>query len=86
MFAHYFQDGLGKVRDNSVKLQARSGRATPIGRLVPITSALVRLYRTWKSRDRDRSELARMSDRELRDISMTRCDAICEVNKPFWKP
>nr|WP_294545988.1 DUF1127 domain-containing protein [uncultured Rhodopila sp.] len=53
---------------------------------MPFAAAVLRLYRSWTSRARDRRELARMSDRELRDISLTRSDVEFLVNQPFWKP
>jgi len=33
---------------------------------------------------RSRRELEGLSDATLRDIGITRCDAHCEMNKPFW--
>ena len=38
----------------------------------------------WRARARDRQELARLSDRMLRDIGITRLDAERELRKPFW--
>nr|WP_294563248.1 DUF1127 domain-containing protein [uncultured Rhodopila sp.] len=86
MLAHYFPDRFGKAGAGPVNLAARSGRAAPGGRLMPFAAAVLRLYRSWTSRARDRRELARMSDRELRDISLTRSDVEFLVNQPFWKP
>ena len=39
----------------------------------------------WRRRSRERSALAAMSDRSLRDIGITRYDAAYEANKPFWR-
>ena len=39
----------------------------------------------WSRRSLDRRELAAMSDRSLRDIGLTRCDADWEARKPFWR-
>jgi len=39
----------------------------------------------WRARVRDRGELARLSDRMLRDIGITRQDAEREFRKPFWR-
>lgn len=39
----------------------------------------------WRRRLRDRRALAAMSDRSLRDIGVTRYDALQEANKPFWR-
>ena len=40
----------------------------------------------WRSRVRSRHELMNLSDRTLRDIGLTRCDAGFEAPKPFWLP
>ena len=42
--------------------------------------------REWRRRSRTRAELARLDDRMLRDIGVTRGDVWVEINKPFWRP
>jgi uncharacterized protein YjiS (DUF1127 family) len=39
----------------------------------------------WRQRARSRRELMALDGRELRDIHLTRCDAMSEAGKPFWK-
>ncbi len=39
----------------------------------------------WRRRDCERMELHRMSDRELRDIGVTRADIWEESRKLFWR-
>lgn len=39
----------------------------------------------WRERARERRQLLAMTDRELRDIAITRVDAWREANKPLWK-
>jgi uncharacterized protein YjiS (DUF1127 family) len=39
----------------------------------------------WRRRARDRRQLARMSDAELRDIGCSQADVHREINKPFWR-
>ena len=39
----------------------------------------------WGQRRRERAELARLDDRMLRDIGVTRVDVLVEINKPFWR-
>jgi uncharacterized protein YjiS (DUF1127 family) len=48
---------------------------------------LIALIGTWRRRLRDRRELALMSDddRLLRDLGLTRSDALHEIRKPFWR-
>jgi uncharacterized protein YjiS (DUF1127 family) len=41
--------------------------------------------REWRRRSRERHQLAGLDGRELRDIGVTRTDAIYLSNKPFWK-
>lgn len=39
----------------------------------------------WLDRSRSRRQLARLDDRLLRDIGVTRTDADREATKPFWR-
>jgi uncharacterized protein YjiS (DUF1127 family) len=39
----------------------------------------------WRRRARSRRELMALGGRELWDIHLTRCDALSEASKPFWK-
>ena len=48
-------------------------------------AALLDLIRTWRRRAYERQMLAGMSDPLLRDIGITRCDAMSEASKPFWR-
>jgi uncharacterized protein YjiS (DUF1127 family) len=41
--------------------------------------------RQWRRCRRERAELARLDDRMLRDIGITRGDVWQEINKPFWR-
>jgi uncharacterized protein YjiS (DUF1127 family) len=41
--------------------------------------------REWRRRKNGRLELARLDERMLRDIGLTRFDAEYEINKPFWR-
>jgi uncharacterized protein YjiS (DUF1127 family) len=40
----------------------------------------------WLERARQRRELFGLSDRELHDFGVSRCDAAGEGSKPFWRP
>jgi uncharacterized protein YjiS (DUF1127 family) len=39
----------------------------------------------WLRRLRERAELARFTERDLRDIGLTQADADYEAGKPFWR-
>jgi len=48
-------------------------------------SAVRAALREWRRRKNGRLELARLDERMLRDIGLTRFDAEYEINKPFWR-
>ncbi|MDX1540826.1 MAG: DUF1127 domain-containing protein [Geminicoccaceae bacterium] len=39
----------------------------------------------WDGRARSRRQLCDLDDRLLKDIGISRADALCEALKPFWK-
>ena len=41
--------------------------------------------REWRRRIRARHEIAGLGDRMLKDIGITRADALFLASKPFWK-
>ena len=43
------------------------------------------VLREWHRRKKGRLELARLDERMLRDIGLTRVDADWEINRPFWR-
>ena len=63
------------------KVRQRASRLTLRQALGRIFAAL----REWRQRSRERAELARLDERMLRDIGITRGDVWHEINKPFWR-
>jgi len=57
-------------------------QAAPSYRLLADVTALLQ---KWRSRARGRRDLAALSDRCLRDIGLSRSDALREIRKPFWR-
>ena len=45
---------------------------------------VIATFRLWRQNARSRHELLRLNERELRDIGLTRCEALYEANRPFW--
>jgi uncharacterized protein YjiS (DUF1127 family) len=43
------------------------------------------LFDIWRQRLRGRRALVLMDDRSLRDLGLTRYDALYESRKPFWR-
>jgi uncharacterized protein YjiS (DUF1127 family) len=41
--------------------------------------------RSWRRRDRERGQLARMSEAELHDIGLTPAERWAEIYKPCWR-
>ena len=65
-----------------------NARLRPRRRALSLEDAIARLGRTlrqWWRRARERRQLARFDDRDLRDIGLTRADAAGELAKPFWR-
>ena len=54
-------------------------------RLSDFLSDVRAALREWRRRKNGRLELARLDERMLRDIGLTRFDAEYEINKPFWR-
>ena len=55
---------------------------------MPAESMIARLGRAlgaWRDRARGRTQLAHLSERELRDIGLTPAEAAQEYAKPFWR-
>jgi uncharacterized protein YjiS (DUF1127 family) len=50
-----------------------------------ILARFVRRVAEWRVRARQRSELALLSDRDLRDLGATRMEVEFELNKSFWQ-
>jgi uncharacterized protein YjiS (DUF1127 family) len=54
-------------------------------RLSGFLSGVCAALREWRRRKNGRLELARLDERMLRDIGLTRAEADHEINKPFWR-
>lgn len=66
----------------------RSSPVRTTTRRMPIASWIEKVGVTlalWRERARYRRELARMSERELSDIGVSRSQIAGEINKPFWR-
>jgi uncharacterized protein YjiS (DUF1127 family) len=40
----------------------------------------------WRERARQRRALGDLSEWDLHDFGVSRCDAVGEASKPFWRP
>ncbi len=54
-------------------------------RPVPLLARLGATLRLWRKRWREREQLARLGERELRDIGLSRSAIYDELRKPFWR-
>jgi len=50
------------------------------------TMAAISTVALWVERGRSRRVLATLDDHQLRDIGISRADALLESAKPFWRP
>ena len=64
-------------------LQTRIGFAAPSRK--GLLAGLFDLLMEWQERTRSRVLLARLDDRMLRDMGLTRADVDVEATKPFWR-
>ena len=48
-------------------------------------TALGQIFETWRRRSHDRSALAQLDRRTLRDLGLSEGQARFEANKPFWR-
>jgi uncharacterized protein YjiS (DUF1127 family) len=54
-------------------------------RAFAIRKALLARVAEWQQRSAGRRELLNLTERDLRDIGVTRSEAEAEANKPFWE-
>ena len=74
-----------KLRTKAEFPPATSYRHTYPHRLSGFLRGVRATLREWRRRKNGRLELARLDERMLRDIGLTRSDVDCESNKPFWR-
>ncbi|BCM81981.1 hypothetical protein NS228_12660 [Methylobacterium indicum] len=64
-------------------------RLVPIVRLAPARRrnpvSLVERLELWADRRRERRALLRCPDGLLKDVGLSRADAVREADKPFWR-
>ena len=70
----------------SVAHEPTAARPRPaVRRSDSLVARIRRALAKWHSRARGRTQLARLSERELRDIGLTSAEAAREYAKPFWR-
>ena len=65
--------------------QASTRHRTALDDLSDAAQSVVATLRAWRQRLRERDQLARLDDRMLSDIGLTRADAEYLASKPFWR-
>lgn len=68
-----------------IRIVAWPPRRSARDRLMHGINDSMRMLRGWRERMRQRRALARLDERLLRDVGITRVDAMAEANKPFWR-
>jgi len=63
--------------------QIASLQSAPPRRAKP---TLVEVIEVWLERRRQRRGLLELNDHMLKDIGLSRADAVGEASKPFWQP
>ena len=70
---------------SSACAQAVARYRTALDDLSDAAQSVVATLRAWRQRIRERDQLARLDDRMLSDIGLTRADAEYLASKPFWR-
>ena len=77
---------LGTATERSTRIALHRVRRRPLrASLRQGLKRVLAVLHQWRRISRDRAELARLDDRMLRDIGVTRVDVWREINKPFWR-
>ena len=69
---------------NTLRLNGSRSQG-PLVTMRTMASGTVSGLVNWAARARQRSQLRELDPRLLRDIGLTRGDALVEAKKPFWK-
>ena len=56
----------------------------PNGRATGFSWKVLNMLYIWQQRARERHHLHQLSDHLLKDINLSRIDALAQANKPFW--
>ena len=79
---------IATIRPSSAALSGQSTRPSDrsgfVSRLVRLVRSLARWIDNLLDRRRSRLALLEMTDDQLKDIGVTRCDAHREGIRPFW--
>jgi uncharacterized protein YjiS (DUF1127 family) len=59
---------------------------TWLARAIAGRKAVLSRIAEWQQRAAGRRQLMRLTDRDLRDIGISRSEARAEASKPFWEP
>jgi len=66
-------------------IRSRPRHHSTVAALSDAWSNVAATLREWRRRAHDRTELARLDNRMLQDIGLSRGDAEFLINKPFWR-
>ena len=80
------------MNTTSVHNERIPGAAFQEAPVVSISASLIRIFRsvaetleTWQERADERRHLLELDERLLRDMGLSRYDALREAAKPFWR-
>ncbi|MDN5514663.1 DUF1127 domain-containing protein [Ectopseudomonas composti] len=51
---------------------------------LPSLGGVWRMLRRWRQLARERAQLAQLNDAALKDLGLSRADALQEAERPFW--
>ena len=65
--------------------QAATRHRTALDDLSDAAQWVLGTLRQWRRRSREREQISRMDERMLKDIGITRAEALRLGSKPFWR-
>jgi uncharacterized protein YjiS (DUF1127 family) len=81
----WLSEGAQDSRPVAFSTDVRSAALAIASSTPSLISRLMTKLRTWRQRERERAELARMSQAELDDIGVSPSEHWAEISKPFWR-
>jgi len=72
--------------DMTANTNSAAYASIPFGSAGGTLGQLLRTLKVWNERAASRRALRALEDRELKDIGLSRIEALQEAAKPFWRP
>ena len=77
---------MGTIQRSALTLVRSDAESRSLGQRIKLAaSAVLELALVWQDRSEQRRALAALTDHQLKDIGLSRADAVRETMKRFWQ-